>query len=425
MTWTGLGATTNWNLGTNWSTGVAPGAADIAVFDGTSAKAALVNANISVGGVQVTAAYAGTITQGAARTITVGAAGWTQSGAAFGGSAAAMTVNGPVALSGGSFGSTSGILSVSGDFTVSGGAFVHNSGTLRFTGAAAAIDLPGTLTVWDLALAQNNAVAKTLDPADVLVVAGTLTLTNGLWEGGDLQARGSIAAASTFDGGTGTLRIAGSGAQLFTGTATVSVGELPNLVIDKPAGTLSLAGTIRVATGDWTHVGGTLDPGSSTISFDSGSVISGSHALANVVLRGSGAKTLPLAETLTVSGLLTLSDGTWDGGTLLASGDLAAGLHLRRRHRHAAHRRRGDQLFTGSATVSVGALPNLVIDKPSGTLTLAGTIRTLRGLDLPGGHCSTPAAAPSSFDTGSRAGRQPHAGNVVLRGARVGRHGRR
>jgi hypothetical protein len=377
ITWTGLGATTNWNLGANWSTGVAPGAADIAVFDGTSSKVALVNANISVGGIQVDAAYGGSITQGAGRTITVGASGWTQSGSAFAGSAAAVTVNGPYSLSGGTFTSTSGILSVSGAFTVSGGTFAHNSGTLRFTGAAAAIDVPGTLTVWDLGLAQNNAVAKTLDPADVLVVAGTLTLTNGTWEGGDLHAQGPIAATSTFDGGAGTLRIDGSGDQLFTGTATVSAGELPNLVIDKPSGTLSLAGTIRVATGGWTYIGGTLDPGSSTVSFDTGSLISGSHALANVVLRGSGATTLPLAETLTVSGLLTLTNGTWDGGTLLATGDLAQASTFDGGTGTLRIGGAGAQLFTGSANSTTGQLPAVVIDKPSGTLSLAGIIRTL------------------------------------------------
>ncbi|HEY6608857.1 MAG TPA: hypothetical protein VI277_06640, partial [Candidatus Limnocylindria bacterium] len=204
------------------------------MFDGTNAKVAVVNANINVGGIQVTAAYVGSITQGAGRTITVGASGWDQAGSSFAGSAAAITINGPFSLSGGSFTSTTGILSVAGAFTHGAGTFAHNGGTLRLIGAAAAVDLPGTLTIWNLALAHNNAVSKTLDPADTLVVDGTLTLTNGLWEGGELRARGPIAATSGFDGGDGTLRIDGSGDQLMTGTATVSAGELPNLVIDKP-----------------------------------------------------------------------------------------------------------------------------------------------------------------------------------------------
>ena len=247
ITWTGLGATTNWNLAANWSTLTVPGVADIAVFDGTSPKPVLINANISVGGVQVSAAYAGTVTQGAGRSITLGANGWNQAGAAFTGSAAAITVNGPFTLSGGSFAATSGILSVGGGFTYTAGSFAHNGGTLRFIGAGAAVDLPGGLSVWNLGLAQNNLAPMTLAAGDILVADGLLTLTNGTWEGGELHAHGDIAATSGFDGGTGILRINGSGNQLLTGTASTTVGQLPNLVIDKPGGTLSLAGTIRTA----------------------------------------------------------------------------------------------------------------------------------------------------------------------------------
>ena len=378
ISWTGLGATANWNLGANWSAGVPPGAADIAVFDGTGSNAVLVNANINVAGIQVTPSYLGSITQGATRTITVGASGWSQVGSTFIGSDAAITVNGPFSLSGGTFTSTSGILAVSGGFTVGGGTFDHHAGTLRFTGGAAAINVPGAMTVWDLGLAQANGVAKTLDAGDVLVVAGTLTLTNGTWEGGELRARGPIVATSGFDGGDGTLRVDGAADQLFTGTATVSAGELPNLVIDKPTGTLSLAGTIRVATGGWTYLAGTLDPGSSTVSFDSGSLIAGSHTLASVVLRGSGAKTLPTDEVLTVGGLLTLTDGTWDGGTLLAAGDVSQASTFDGGNGTLRIGGVGSQLFSGSANSTTGQLPIIVIDKPSGTLALSGTIRTLR-----------------------------------------------
>src|SRR6266508_4793553 len=44
-TWTGAGATTNWSEAANWSGGVVPGAADVAVFDGTSVKDAAINVN--------------------------------------------------------------------------------------------------------------------------------------------------------------------------------------------------------------------------------------------------------------------------------------------------------------------------------------------------------------------------------------------
>ncbi len=415
ITWTGLGATTNWNLAANWSTLTAPGAGDVAVFDGTGSKPALVNANINVGGVQVTAAYTGSITQGAGRSITVGAAGWVQGGATFTGSAAAVTINGPLTLTGGTYLSTSGTLSVSGDLALGGGTFSHNSGTLRFTGAAAAVDVPGSLTVWNLVLAHNNATPKTLDPADALVVDGLLTLTNGTWEGGELRAHGPIAAASGFDGGAATLRIDGSGDQLFTGSATTAAGALPNLVIDKSSGTLTLAGTVRTAR-DWTYLAGSLDPGTSSVVFAGAQTISGSHSLAGVEFRGASVKTLAPGTTLVVTGLLTLTDGDLDGATLAARGNIVATSTFDGETATLRIDGSGDQLLTGSATVSAGELPNLVIDKPSGTLTLAGTIRVVSGGWTYLAGTLDPGTSTVVFDSGSLLSGSHSLANVALRG---------
>ncbi len=377
ITWTGLGATTNWNLATNWSTVTVPGAADVAVFDGTSPKPVLINANVNVAGLQVTPAYGGTVTQGAGRTITLGANGWAHSGV-FNGSDAAITINGPFTLSGGVFTATSGIMSVGGDFTHAAGSFAHNAGTLRFTGAAAAIDLAVSLSVWNLGLAQNNLAPKTLAAGDTLMVDGLLTLTNGTWEGGELHAHGDIVAASAFDGGTATLRINGAGNQLLTGSATTTVGALPTLVIDKPSGTLSLAGTIRTLR-DWTYAAGLLNAGTSNVVFSGTQTIAGSHSLAGVELRNALVRTLAPGTTLTVTGLLRLNDGELNGGDSLdAHGDIVAASAFDGGTATLRINGAGNQLLTGSATTTVGALPTLVIDKPSGTLSLAGTIRTLR-----------------------------------------------
>ena len=267
-------------------------------------------------------------------------------------------------------------------------------------------------------LAHNNATSKTLDPADLLVVDGTVMLTNGRWDGGELRARGPISATSGFDGGGATLRIDGSTDQLFTGTATATTGELPNLVIDKPSGTLTLAGTIRVLSGGWNYVAGALDPASSTVVFDSGSLLAGSHSLANVVLRGSGAKSIGAGETLTVTGALTLVDGTWDGGTLAAHGDLTQTATFDGGSGSLRIDGSADQLFTGSATAAAGALPALVIDKPSGTLTLAGTIRTARDWTYLGGALD--AGTSSVVFAGAHTISGSHSlANVEFRGASV------
>jgi len=102
-TWTGLGATNNWNDAGNWSGGAVPGAADIATFDATSSKNATMNVAVNVAGVSIGAGYGGTITQAAGITATVGATGWTQAGGTFTGGTAAFTVNGPFSVAGGCF----------------------------------------------------------------------------------------------------------------------------------------------------------------------------------------------------------------------------------------------------------------------------------------------------------------------------------
>lgn len=133
-TWTGLGATNNWNDTANWSGGVVPGAADVASFDGTSSKNATMNVAVNVLGVSIGPAYGGTITQAAGIAATFGATGWTQSGGTFVGSTAAFTVNGPFVISAGSYSATTATLSVSGTFSDTGGAFNAGTGTVSFGG---------------------------------------------------------------------------------------------------------------------------------------------------------------------------------------------------------------------------------------------------------------------------------------------------
>ncbi|HLF61300.1 MAG TPA: hypothetical protein VI980_08995, partial [Acidimicrobiia bacterium] len=225
----GLGSTNNWSEGANWSTGVAPGSLDTAIFNATSSKNATINAAVNVGGIQIDTAYTGTVTQGSV-TTTVGSFGFNQAGGTFVGSSSAITVNGAFTLSGGGFTSTAGILSVSGDFTHGGGTFAPNGGTVTFTGGAAIVDVPGTETFNNLRFAPATAGAlKTVTAGTTLIAQGTLTLTEGAIGTGTVSARGDITQASAFDGGTGLLTIDGTGAQTFTGSATTSAGTLPNL----------------------------------------------------------------------------------------------------------------------------------------------------------------------------------------------------
>ena len=370
-TWTGLGATNNWTEPLNWSGSLVPGPADLATFDATSIKDVTINGAVSVAGISIGVGYTGIITQGAGVSVTVGATGFSQADGAFTGTSGAITVNGPFTLTLGSFTATSGTLSVSGSFTHAAGGFADGGGTVSFGGGAATIDVPATETFNHMTFAAG---AKTIAAGDTLTATGSLTLTAGSLAGtGTLAAQGNVSQASTYGGGTATLAIAGAGAQTFTGAATTAAGNLPPFVINKSAGTLTLAGTIRTAS-SWTYTAGTVDPGTSTVVF-AGGTISGSQTLNAVDVRAT--TSIAAGTTLTAGGSFSQTSGALNGtGTLAAQGPISQASTSGGGTATLAITGAGAQAFTGAATTAAGNLPLVVINKPSGTLTLAGTLRT-------------------------------------------------
>ncbi|MBX7231982.1 MAG: hypothetical protein K1X29_07845, partial [Bdellovibrionales bacterium] len=101
--WTGNAfPDTNWTTGANWYGGSAPNSSQTAIFNPVCAHCdAIVNSNISVGGIRFDVGYTGTVTQSSSQTITVGSSGWTQSSGNFAGSDANISVTGDVSVSGG------------------------------------------------------------------------------------------------------------------------------------------------------------------------------------------------------------------------------------------------------------------------------------------------------------------------------------
>ncbi len=384
-TWTGLGVTNNWNDAANWSGGLIPGAGDVASFDGTSSKNAIMNVAVNVGGVSI-AGYGGTITQAAGIAATVGATGWTQAGGTFVGGTAAFTVNGPYQLTSGSYTTTGGTMSVTGAFTVSGGTFSAPAGTVSFSGAAATLTVSTPDTFNNVTFASTKSIAA----GTTMTVTGSLSLSSGNLNGtGTLAAQGPISQASTFTGGTATLLINGTANQTLTGTATLTNGGLPPLVINKPSGTLTLTGTIRTAN-NWTYTAGTLDASAATLVF-AGGTISGSHTLGTVHFRAT--TTLAAGTVLTVSGPLTLTAGSLNGpGSLTALGDINQALGYGGGTAVLLIGGTVDQTLNGASTTASGSLPQIVINKPSGTLFLTGTIRTTSNWTYTAGTLDSSAA---------------------------------
>ncbi len=250
----------------------------------------------------------------------------------------------------------------SGGLFASGSTVIFN-GTLTITGSHA------------LNAVEFHSGDVTVNAGDTLTVGGLLTLTDGNLNVGTVDALGDIVLQATYDGETGTVRIAGTTDQTLTGFAGATTSDMANIVIDKPSGTLHLVGTIRLTTSSWTWLQGTVDPGSSTVYFDATVTISGTHSLYNVYLSG-GAHTVTGGDVLTALGTLTLDNGTIDGGTIAGAGPITQLSTFDGGSGLLAITGGSSHTFTGSATTAAGNLPDVQINTSGGTLTLAGTIRT-------------------------------------------------
>lgn len=392
------GGTGNWNSTTNWSTtsggasgASVPGSGDVANFDGSGVANCSINATVGVSGINIIAGYTGTITQQTG--FTISCTTYSQADGIFTGGNSTISIT-TFTLSGGAFTTTTNTLTITGAYTFSGGTFAHNTGTVRFNNSST-ITLTGTTTFNNLTFTNSAGVSSyTIASGTTFTVNGTLALQGSselAIHTGIIDALGSITVTnnktSASAGGTATINIIGTGNQTLTGSGVTNGGPLPNIVINKPSGTLTLASIITVR-GSWTYTQGTISAGTSTVVFNVTKTITGSHTLANVnfsSFNGTAVFTIASGTTITVPGTLTLSGVpsiTINTGTIDAKGDItvttastssAAGgtgtIHINGT---------GNQTMTGSGVVRGGALPKVNIDKSSGTLFLVSII-TVRG----------------------------------------------
>lgn len=307
VTWTGSGATNNWSEAANWSTVTTiPTSADVATFDATSMKSVTVDASINVSGINIAAAYLGTITQASGVTITIGSGNYSQAGGTFLGGNSTIDLNGTFSLSGtGAFTSTSSGFTVQSNWTDSAtGYFTHNNGTVTFDGnpgGARTINVPGTETFYNLTLNDSGGWNDTISSGDTLVINNTLTMTQGGFSTGTLNAKGDVVMYSTMhSGSTSPLQFTGTGTQNFSmsggsnnfynasitvNKASGSVVQLTNVVLDSNQTFTVTDGTYNCNGFDFTVgnsdtvvdffkiTGGTFTGGSGTLAFNSRSAM--------------------------------------------------------------------------------------------------------------------------------------------------------
>ncbi len=306
--------------------------ASAVTLDATGADWTLTNGTVSTGNFTLTtstgsdiAVNGGTLSAGSSTMTIAGAltvAGGTYNGntssgtisgafvlssGAYNGNTSTPTFSGGLTISGGTFTASSGTTTVSGGWThTAGGTFTHSSGTVAFTGNSTTADVTTTETFSGLTINKTDGQTLTIASGDTLIATGTLTLTDGTWGTGSVQAQGNVSVPLTWDaGGSGTLEFAGTGTQTFDLTGATAAFDNP-VNINKGGGSLTLASayTLDHANADFTVTLGTFSTGNYAMTTSSGSDIVVNGGIFNA---GS--------STMTIAGLLTVSSGTYNANT--------------------------------------------------------------------------------------------------------------
>lgn len=232
VTWDGGGATNNWTDAANWSNNRVPTASDIAIFNSTSSKPVVISTNITVGSINMTTGFTGTVTQQGAATITTATNGDITIGAGtFQGGSGQIFVADQFRVAGGVFNSTSDALIINGgDFTVASGTFNPGTGRVEFRNAAITYNVNVSQVMNNVVISPGNGAAVTVSSGDTMIVNGRLELVDGLLNTGTVSVRGDVAQASTFDGGSSPINFDSMAVQ----TYTVQGGVTPALRFDAP-----------------------------------------------------------------------------------------------------------------------------------------------------------------------------------------------
>ncbi|HTB23775.1 MAG TPA: T9SS type A sorting domain-containing protein, partial [Puia sp.] len=391
-------APSNWNNAANWSTvsggaggaGV-PGAGDAVTFNNVRNGNCTIDIAVNILNITVNG-YGGIISQGANSFSTVNNASF--SSGTFTGGNANITIGGNFTLAGTAFTSTSAILEFDGDAAFTSATFIHNNGTARFNATGGATTISGTSPAFYILEFVGEGFNYNITSGGNITVANSLNLTGALFYNlntGTIDVSGNINVTNSAAGcgGTGLVEIIGAGAQNFTGATVAGEGSLPQLTINKGSGTLSLF-NFPASSNTFTYTAGTINAGTSTYCFTDGNAnpytISGSLSLNNIEFLAitNQTYTITAATTLVANGdftmagtaRLTINTGNINinGNIFLTSTSVTGGGNATLNIIGT-----GNETMDGTAVaISQNLLPFIIINKPSGTLTLKGNISESR-----------------------------------------------
>jgi hypothetical protein len=388
----------NWNNTANWSnvSGGAggfsvPAAGDAVTFNNVRRGNCTIDVAVNISSLTVNAGYTGIISQGAHPIIITTNA--TFSAGQFLGGSSNITITGSFTLSGTNFTSTSAILEIDGDPAFTSGVFTHNNGTVKFN-ATGTTNITGTSPTFFTLEFVGNGFNYNINSTGNIGVTNSLNLSGASTYNlntGAIDVTGNILITNTAagDGGTASVNILGTGTQNFTGATTAGLGALPILTINKTSGTLNLF-NFPASANTFTYTTGTVNAGTSTYCFTDGTAgnytISGSIILQNFefIAITNRTFTIPAATTLTALGdftmagtnRITINTGNINiNGNIFLKNTFATGGGTAILHILGA----GNQTMDGTAiAISQSRLPLVIINKPSGTLTLKGNISESR-----------------------------------------------
>ncbi len=274
-----------------------------------------------------------------------------------------------VTISGGTFNMGSYTLTDWGNWAYSSGTVNASTSRLQFTQTGGTFT-PGNIQYYDV---ENN-----VGGGYHLIVSGTTTVTHNLYltggggtlDTGTLNLAGNLSVTAGVQGGSATIRMTATTDQTITdGTS----GYFPHIEINKPSGAVILSGTILLG-GNWTWTNGpSLNTSAGTLEFYSpgnSTFTPNSIWYGNVLINVAPGNNLTVSGTANVNDLSIINSDSISTGAINVNGNFSAtnangGSALIRMVGT------GNQTFTHNGT---GQLPNVEINKPSGILTLSGTI---------------------------------------------------
>jgi hypothetical protein len=252
-----------------------------------------------------------------------------------------------------------------------------------------------------------------------LTTTGALTLSGGTGQltlqSSTINAQGNIIithSRTTSNSSTTSIIANGSVDQTIYGTSATNMGRLPKFTINKSSGTLFLKDYVTIE-GNYLYTAGTIDYTTfyNVVCFNAPNTtitLAGSHTLGSVEFYGGVGNIYSLSGggmTLNVDGVLWFtgtSQFRLSGGTINAKGDINVTNSYNANNSHTTSlviNGTVNQTFNSSVASGNGRLPNITINKASGTLSISGTISTEGNLTYTGGTVDSQTSTFAFFNS--------------------------